>query len=146
MNTETTTEPPGTATAPEKGDWRSTTCSRRADLLSQDARDILAWAFREGFSASELAPMPMNAVEVKISGDVDAIMVGGDNFRRHGGSDSERYYTHRDDEDWALVFAHDCDGCADRGEKFARSYSPANAQGQSPAAGGEAATLNQPLK
>jgi hypothetical protein len=36
----------------------------------------------------------------------------------HGGGDSLRYFVHADDPQWAVVFANDCDGDADRGAAF----------------------------
>lgn len=93
--------------------------SRRQELLSQDARDILAWAFREQLPASEVCPIPMTAAEVRIEGDAHNILYGGAGFLRHGGSDSLSYFKHIDDEGWALVFSHDCDGDPDRGAKLA---------------------------
>jgi len=96
--------------------------SRRQEKLSQDARDILAWAFKIGFPASSVLPIPMTAAEVKIGkGDAQRICEGG-GFRKHGGSDSLRYFTHAEDEEWALVFSHDCDGCPDRGETLVSKY------------------------
>ncbi len=89
--------------------------SRRQEKLSEDARDLLAWAFEAGLPASSILPIPMTAAEVKIGeGDVSRICEGG-GFHKHGGSDSLRYFTHAEDEEWALVFAHDCDGSAERG-------------------------------
>lgn len=98
--------------------------SRRAEQLSQDARDLLAYAFAAGLSANKIMPIPMTAAEVLIGpGDVDRIMMGG-GFHRHGGSDSLRYFTHADDEGWALVFSHDCDGDPERGAEIMAAYSP----------------------
>ena len=97
--------------------------SRRQEMLSQDARDILAWAFREGLPANSMLPIPMTAAEVKIGeGDVNRIC-GGGGFHKHGGSDSLRYFKHAEDEEWALVFSHDCDGCPDRGAALVKTLS-----------------------
>jgi len=90
--------------------------SIRQDKLSQDARDLLAWAFACNLPASEVLPMPMSAAEVRLDDPVRNICEGGDGFRRHGGSDSLEYFPHRDDEDWAVVFKWDCDGDAERGQ------------------------------
>jgi len=93
--------------------------SIRQDRLSQDARDLLAWAFREKLPANDISPLPMNAVELKIcDNDSDCLLYGGDGFCRHGGSDSLEYMHHIKDEGWAIVFSHDCNGNADRGAKI----------------------------
>lgn len=98
--------------------------SRRREQLSRDARDLLAYAFAAGLPASEILPIPMTAAEVLIGpGDVGRIMMGG-GFHRHGGSDSLRYFKHADDEQWALIFSHDCDGDPERGAQLLASYSP----------------------
>jgi hypothetical protein len=38
-----------------------------------------------------------------------------------GGSDSLSYMSHANDDGWALVFANDCDGNAERGAVIVRS-------------------------
>jgi hypothetical protein len=97
--------------------------SRRQEQLSQEARDVLAHAFAIGMPAHDILPIPMTAVEVLIGpGDLDRIMMGG-GFNQHYGSDSLRYFTHADDEQWALVFAHDCDGDPERGRSILARYS-----------------------
>ena len=102
--------------------------SRRQDQLSQETRDLMAWAFREGIPASELLPMPINAFELLI-GDNDLHRLAfsdedGGGVHKHGGSDSLCYMKHAEDEKWALVFAHDCDGDADRGAIIAENLKP----------------------
>ena len=93
--------------------------SRRQARLSRDALDILAFVFDSGFLVSEILPLPITAVEVMIGpGDVDRILNGGEGFRKHGGSDSLHYFRHVEDEEWALVFAHDCSGNSERGGKL----------------------------
>ena len=95
--------------------------SRRQDKLPQDVRDILAWAFSIGLPASDILPMPVSAFEIKLDTPMRHVMYGGDGFKRHGGSDSLCYMHHSDDDDWALVFANDCDGNAERGAAIMRS-------------------------
>ena len=120
MNNKEANQSRLTACLSPSGEQRSI----RADELTQNARDVLAWAFNQELSASELAPIPMTAVEVK-TGDDDVlnIMLGGDVFTRHGGSDSLKYFTHKDDPDWAVIFSNDCDGCKDRGAKIVEEFS-----------------------
>ena len=77
--------------------------SIRQDRLTQDARDLLAWAF---------STMSLDSVEVKIEGDQLRRITDGDGFRQHVGSCS---FSHRDDPGWAVVFEEDCDGCPKRG-------------------------------
>lgn len=85
---------------------------------------MLAHAFAIGMPASDILPVPMMAAEVLIGpGDLDRIMMGG-GFHRHGGSDSMRYFTHADDPEWAIIFAHDCDGDPERGKALIAGYSP----------------------
>jgi hypothetical protein len=95
--------------------------SRRQDRLPQDVRDILAWAFAVGLSASDILPLPMSAAEVQLDRPMHHVLNGGDGFLRHGGSDSLYYMKHADEGDWALVFANDCDGNAERGAAIMRS-------------------------
>lgn len=91
--------------------------SKRQEYLSQDARDLLAYAFELGLPVGGL--MPICGAEVKIGeNDVQSILYGGDKFHAHGGVDSEHYFTHRDDPEWAVVIASDCDGSPERGEKL----------------------------
>ena len=95
--------------------------SLRQGELSQDARDLLAWAFGQEFQVNPAIPIPMNSVELRIGGDeCNRIAFSDDGgFIKHGGSDSMRYMKHSDDKGWALVFAHDCDGCKERGRIIA---------------------------
>ena len=93
--------------------------SIRQEKLSQDARDILVFAFEAGVLANAVAMLRMTAVEVRIGGDdINRILNGGDGFKKHGGVESLHCFTHANDEDWAVVFAHDCDGDAERGRDY----------------------------
>ncbi len=95
--------------------------SRRQDRLPQDVRDVLAWAFSVGLPVNDFLPMPMSAAEVRLDRPMQNVMGGGDGFHKHGGSDSLRYMQHADDDDWALIFANDCNGNAERGAVIMRS-------------------------
>ena len=85
--------------------------SRRQDRLSKNALDVIAWAFNQNFW--------LEACEVKIGDDdLEVILGGGENFVKHYGSNSIKYFTHAEDPNWALVSKHDCCGNAERGEKI----------------------------
>lgn len=93
--------------------------SVRQEKLTQDALDVLAWAFTQYPPIMVHGLMPLNAVEVEIGGDeVNKILYGGDGFRMHGGGDSPRYFRHADDEQWAVVFADECTGDSGRGAEI----------------------------
>jgi hypothetical protein len=63
--------------------------------------------------------MPVSAVEVRIENAVENMWHGGEGrFTKHGGSDSWEYFKHHQDEDWAVVFAWDCDGDPKRGAEL----------------------------
>ena len=88
--------------------------SRRQEHLSQNARDLLAWAFRQGAPAYGPLPLSLKAVEVPIGpDDVRRITKGG--FILHSGAIALRNFAHADDPTWAMVCANDCDGCPERG-------------------------------
>lgn len=95
--------------------------SVRAEKLPRDALDILAWAF-ETLTVSGL--MPMNAAEVRLDDPVENILGGGSGYMSHGGGVSERYYTHFDDVDWAVVIETDCNGDAKRGKHLIEAVAP----------------------
>lgn len=98
--------------------------SKRQEQLSQQVRDVLAYAFANEISASDIFQIPMTAAEVRIgNGDLDRVMLGG-GFYRHGGNDSMKYFVHANNETWAVVFSHDCDGDAERGKAIIDGYSP----------------------
>ena len=98
------------------------TASIRIDKLPQGAIDLLAWAF-ENVTASNVLPLPMNAAEVRIEEAIKNILHGGtDAFCRHGGSDSLSYFHHVDDEEWAIIFSHDCPGNVKSGQKLLDNY------------------------
>ena len=101
--------------------------SIRQELLSEDARNLLAYAFACRVPANADIPVRMTAVEVKIGdNDVQNIIQGGEGkFRKHGGCDSLCYFKEADDESWAVVFAHDCDGDPELGEEvFLKNKKP----------------------
>lgn len=87
--------------------------SIRQDQLPKDARDLIAAAFHLGMPTG--LGVPMNAVEVRLDSPIRNILEGGDGFMSHGLSQSLRYFTHRDDEGWAVIFDDDCDGDFRRG-------------------------------
>ena len=89
-----------------------TSKSIRQELLSKDARNLLAYAFEYHSPANTDNPVPMTVVEVKIGdNDVQNIMQGSEEeFRKYGGCDCLYYFKEEDDESRAVVFAHDCDG------------------------------------
>ena len=89
--------------------------SLRQNKLPQQVRDLLAHCFDAGISANDLLPVPMNAAEVRIEGALNSILFGEGGFLRHGGSDLSHYFRHLYDEAWAVVYANDCDGDAERG-------------------------------
>jgi len=90
--------------------------SLRQELLPQDARDLLAWCFAAKISVNDEVPeIIMTAAEVRLDDSVKNICEGGDGFFRHGGLDAWRYFKHRLDTNWAVVFAWDCDGDPVRG-------------------------------
>lgn len=92
--------------------------SRRQEHLSQDARDLIAWAFTSVKMVPGLG-LPLQAVEVRIEDALYHICYGGVGWQMHSGSDSWHYFTHRDNDDWAVVFSWDCDGDPDRGRALA---------------------------
>lgn len=96
--------------------------SRRQHLLSQDARDVLAWVFEKRLPANETLREPITAAEIKISeNDLDSIIYDND-FVKHGDSDSPGQFEHADDDQWALIYGHDCDGNAEMGARIVESY------------------------
>ncbi len=102
--------------------------SVRQELLSQDARDLLAWAFDKGLGVGPLE-MPISAAEVKIGDrDVEQIAFGEGGFRFHAGANSDCYFRHLGDPGWAVVYKGDCNGDPGRGQCVADrlSGSPAS--------------------
>jgi len=92
--------------------------SVRQEKLPQETRDLLAFLFASNVFVNPAFPIRMTAVEVKIPDATNNVLDGQGGFVRHGGSDSWHYFTHRDDEEWAVVFAHDCDGDRWAGHKL----------------------------
>jgi len=89
--------------------------SMRQELLSQEARDILKAAFEKGLLNNSLGGFQCNAVEVRLDDPIKNILDGGDGFMAHGLAQSERYFKHIADENWAVVFDSDCDGDCKKG-------------------------------
>ena len=82
--------------------------SIRQEKLPEEAVHLLAFLFSLGCS---------NAAEIRLDNPIDNVIYGGKGkFHSHSGSDSLRYFSHRDDPEWAVVFEHDCFGDAEKGE------------------------------
>ena len=80
--------------------------SIRQEKLSQDAQDIIAWAFIQNVILNDFPFMEVTAMEVKLGGDeVNKILFceNDGTFIKHAGSDAEKYFHHINDEDWAIV-------------------------------------------
>ena len=93
------------------------TASRRADRLPAEALDLCAHVFAQGLPASDVVPMPTNVIEVRLDDPVSHLLLGGEGLWMHAGSDSYHYLYHLEDDDWAVVYAHDCAGDADAGAR-----------------------------
>jgi len=89
--------------------------SIRIDRLPIEALDICAWIFDQGIPANPIVPMPTNTIEVRLDDPVHNLLYGDGTVCMHAGSDGDSYMKHLDDEDWAVVYQHDCPGDAERG-------------------------------
>jgi len=98
--------------------------SLRAGRLSQDARDILAWAFKVGLPVNERSSKPrMTAAEVRIGpNDVSHILNGGGKFIRHSAGVRQKDMVHSKNLQWAIVYAFDCDGNPERGAHLVQQH------------------------
>lgn len=96
--------------------------NRRAEQLSQEALDLMAWAFRN--VTLDPVGLPLCAVEVRLDDPLNHLLHGGEGLSLHGGDDAPRYFRDADDPGWALVFAHDCTGDPERGAEILRRHDP----------------------
>lgn len=90
--------------------------SIRQDKLTEEARDVIAWALACNICFMEDGEIhQIKAVEVQLKDTVEHLYEGGMGVCFHSPKDSLDTYQYMNDEDWAVIFAHDCTGNPERG-------------------------------
>ncbi len=88
--------------------------SVRQEMLPEDAVNLLKYAFEE---LQTLMGRPC-AIEVRLDDPVNHLLHGGDGLVVHSGSNSEKYFKHIDDPEWAVVYRDDCLGVSEEGQRI----------------------------
>ena len=80
--------------------------SLRCNIIDKDVMDAVAYALKVGAFTS---------TEVHHDAGLEDLLHGNGRVVGHLGSSSPRYYKHKDDPEWAIIFNTDCPGDAERG-------------------------------
>ena len=88
--------------------------SRRYENLPKQALDLIAFGLRIMDGGI------YHSVELKLDNPIRYLLEGGA-IHWHGLGDSENYYTHRDDPEWAVLTREDCTGNPDDGRGYLES-------------------------
>lgn len=82
--------------------------SIRFNMLPNGTKNVLAYLFESDYVSSN--GFIVNGIELKINKSLHCLIFGGNGLVMHSGSDAIRYFTHRENPEWAIIFKNDCLG------------------------------------